>query len=210
MTKKTHFAGTLLAVGSLLLGSMVPQFAAAAAPGQPGNATPAPKILVIDQSMVLRASKVGQDIVRQVNAYTAQAENDLKGQATALRQQYQTLQQQLAILSADVKARKIKDFQAKQAGLQAQAQKKQGLIQGGFIKARQQVVKALDPILHGIMAQRGANLLLDRNAVVMGTLDQFDITRAAVQQLDQKLPSVKVELVAPPPGMQQPQQQQQP
>ena len=43
--------------------------------------------MVIDRSAVLRLSKVGQDIVRQVNAYTQQAENDLKGQSASLRQQ---------------------------------------------------------------------------------------------------------------------------
>jgi outer membrane protein len=117
-------------------------------------------------------------------------------------------QRQAAILSNDVKSRKLKELEARRAGLQAQAQKKQNLIQGGFIKARQQVEQALGPILQGIMAERGANLLLDRNAVVLGTVD-VDITGLAVQRLNQKMPSLKVELVPPPPGMQQQPQPQQ-
>jgi len=58
------------------------------------------------------------------------------------------------------------------------------------------------------MAERGANLLLDRNSVVLGTVD-VDITGLAVQRLNQKMPSLKVELVPPPPGMQQQPQPQQ-
>ncbi|HWA92889.1 MAG TPA: OmpH family outer membrane protein [Rhizomicrobium sp.] len=166
-------------------------------------ATPTPKILVIDRTMILRNSKVGQDIVRQVNAYTDQAERDLKGQGAALRAEGEKLKTQLAILSADVKARRIKDFETKQGGLQQLAQKKQSLIQGGFIKARQDVERALGPVLQGIMVERGANLLLDRNSVVMGTDPALDVTGLAVQRLDQKLPTIKVELVAPPPGLQQ-------
>jgi Skp family chaperone for outer membrane proteins len=162
---------------------------------------------VIDRTVILRASKAGQDVVRQVNAYTQQLEKDFKGQGASLRQQYQALQQQMAILSADVKARKVKDFQAKQASLQAEAQKRQSLIQGGFFKARQQMEQALGPILQGIMKERGANLLLDRSSVVLGTDPNLDITPIAVQRLNQKLPTVKVELVAPPPGMIPPQQQ---
>ena len=150
----------------------------------------------------MRASKVGQDIVRQINAYTDQAEKDLRGQGAALQKDGAAFQQQAAILSNDVKNRKLKELQARRAGLQAQAQKKQNLIQGGFIKARQQVEQALGPVLQGIMAERGANLLLDRNAVVLGTVD-VDITGLAVQRLNQKMPSLKVELVPPPPGMQQ-------
>ncbi len=92
-------------------------------------------------------------------------------------------------------------------GLRGEVQKKQNLIQGGFIKARGQVEQALGPILQGIMTERGANLLLDRNAVVLGTVD-VDITGLAVQRLNQKMPTVKVELVAPPPGALQQQQQQ--
>ncbi|MGZ5998179.1 MAG: hypothetical protein ACXWLC_02175, partial [Rhizomicrobium sp.] len=109
--------------------------------------------------------------MKQVQALTVSAENSLKGQDAALRQEGATLQQQLAILSPAVKAAKIKAFQAKQAGLQKNVQTQQGLIQGGVLKARQQVEQALGPILQGIMVERGANLLLDRNAVVLGTVD---------------------------------------
>jgi Skp family chaperone for outer membrane proteins len=206
MTTRKNTACSIVIAGAILASLGSP--ASAAGPQQP-QGTPAPKILVIDRTIILRASKAGQDVVRQVNGYTQQLEKDFKGQGAALRQQYQALQQQMAIYSPDVKARKIKDFQAKQASLQAQAQKRQSLIQGGFFKARQQMEQALGPILQGIMKERGANLLLDRSAVVLGTDSSIDITPTAVQRLNQKLPTVKVELVPPPPGMLPPQQQQQ-
>jgi Skp family chaperone for outer membrane proteins len=199
MTRKILASG--IVAGAFLLTALAPLGASAAN-------LPAPKIVVIDRSAVLRASKVGQDIVRQINAYTEQAEKDLRAQGFALQRDGKAFQQQAAILSADLKNRKLKDLEARRAGLQAQAQKKQSLIQGGFIKARQQVEQALGPILQGIMAERGANLLLDRNAVVLGTVD-VDITGLAVQRLNQKMPTLKVELVPPPPGMQQQQQQPQ-
>ena len=189
MTKQS--ISFLAAAAALMLGIAAPAHAA----------TPQPKVLVIDRTAVLRESKVGQDVVRQVNAYTSQAEASLKGEGMSLRQQGESLKQQLAILSADVKARKIKEFEAKQAGLQSEAQKKQSLIQGGFIKARMTIEQTLGPILQGIMVERGANLLLDKQVVLMGTDPALDITHVAVQRLDQKLPSLKVELVAPPPGM---------
>jgi len=81
-------------------------------------------------------------------------------------------------------------------------QQRQELIQGGVIKAREQVEKALGPIIQGIMQERGGNILLDRSAVVFATGD-IDITRLAVQRLDQKMTKVKVELTAPPAGAQQ-------
>jgi Skp family chaperone for outer membrane proteins len=163
---------------------------------------------VIDRGIVLRNSKVGQDIVRQINAYTVQAETDLKGQGAALQRDGKAFQQQAAILSADLKNKKLRELEARRASLQTLVQKKQSLIQGGFIKARSTIELALKPILQGIMAERGANLMLDRNAVVLGTVD-VDITEQTIQRLNQKMPTLKVELVPPPPGMQQQQQQPQ-
>jgi len=182
------------------------------AQGQPHPAAPSgvpqPKILVIDRSGVLRGSKVGQDISHQVQGYTQSAEAELKGEADGLRKEQAALQQQIAILAPDVKAQKIRAFQAKQTAFQQKVQQRQQQIQYGVYLARQQIDKALGPIIQGIMQERGANLLLDRSAIIYGTDANFDITRVAIQRLDQKLPSVKVQLVTPPPGMMQQQQPQ--
>jgi outer membrane protein len=166
---------------------------------------PQPKILMIDQNKLLLGSKVGQDVARQVQAYTNQAKADLQGQAHALEVQGQALQQQVAILAPDVKAQKIKEFESKQAGLQAAAQKKQAMIQGGFMQARQAISAQLGPILKQLVMQRGANLIIDKNAVLMATDDRFDITDAAVALLNQKMASYKVQLVMPPAGTPMPQ-----
>jgi Skp family chaperone for outer membrane proteins len=202
--KKVSRIVRILAVAAALLVAPQAVFAAPPAPPAKPAGTPNPKILVIDRAAILRGSVVGQNIMKQVQTLTASAENMLKGQDAALRQEGAALQQQLAILSASVKAAKIKAFQTKQAALQQNVQTQQGLIQGGVLKARQQVEQALGPILQGIMAERGANLLLDRNAVVLGTVD-VDVTGVAIARLNQKLPAVKVVLTPLPPGAAAPQ-----
>jgi outer membrane protein len=180
---------------------------AAAAQPKPGGAPPAnaavpnPRIVVIDRSAILGASRVAQDIIRQVNGYRQSAESQFRAEGQGLEKEGRALQQQVAILAPDVKGKKIRDFQAKQAGFQRKVEARQGLIQGGVFKARQQVEQALGPILQGIMQERGANLMLDRSAVVFGT-GNFDITGLAIQRLNQKMPSVKVDLVPLPANVQ--------
>jgi Skp family chaperone for outer membrane proteins len=196
MTNLSRTARALVAASVLTL--VAPAYAAG--PPPPAAGTPNPKILVIDRAAILRGSVVGQNIMKQVQALTIAAEQGLKARDVALRAEGQQLQQQLAILAPAVKAAKIKAFEAKQAALQADVQKQQGLIQGGVLKARQQVEQALGPILQGLMQERGANLLLDRNAVVLGTVN-VDITKDAIGRLNQKLPNVKVALTALPPGV---------
>ncbi len=201
------FTRAAQAAGIALLAAPLSWAAPAAAQAQnnkPAQAQPmtTPKILVVNREAILRFSKVGQDIVRQVNDYTKAAEKEFKGQGDSLRKQGESLQQQIAILAPDVKAKRIADFEGKQRALQSKVQQRQELIQGGVIKAREQVEKALGPIIQGIMQERGGNILLDRSAVVFATGD-IDITRLAVQRLDQKMTKVKVELTAPPAGAQQ-------
>jgi Skp family chaperone for outer membrane proteins len=203
--RAVRLIAAIAAAGTISIAAAAPAAAQQQQAPKPAAGTPAPVILVIDRNAILRASKVGQSIVKQVNAYTAAAEKEFKGQADSLRSQERQLQQQVAILAPDVKAKKIKAFQQQQASFQKKVQARQSQIQGGILQARQQVEKALGPILQGILRERHANLLFDRNAVVLGTVN-VDITGAAIQRLDQKMPSVKVNLVNPPPGASQQQQ----
>jgi Skp family chaperone for outer membrane proteins len=161
-----------------------------------GGAAPAIKMLVVDRQAILRFSKVGQDIVRQVNGLTTSAETQFKAEKESLQKEEQTLAQQGAILSPDVRAQKQKAFEGKVAAFQKKVQTRQSMIQGGVLNARKQVEAALGPILQGILQERGANILLDRQEVVLATAD-IDVTKVTVQRLDQKLPSVKVSLAAP-------------
>jgi Skp family chaperone for outer membrane proteins len=139
---------------------------------------------------------VGQDIVRQVNGLTTSAETQFKAEKDSLQKEEQTLAQQSAILSPDVRAQKQKAFEGKVAAFQKKVQTRQSMIQGGVLNARKQVEAALGPILQGILQERGANILLDRQEVVLATAD-IDVTKVTVQRLDQKLSSVKVSLAAP-------------
>jgi len=155
------------------------------------------RILVLNRDAILQGSKVGQDIIRQVNQYTQQARAQFQGQEQALQNEGRALQQQVAILSPAAKKQKIAAFEGKERALQQQVQVRQNQIQGGVFKARQQVEQALGPILQGIMQERGAALLLDSQIVLLSTVD-VDITGVAIQRLNQRLGTVKVNLVAMP------------
>ena len=200
--KKTLLSSARLALGLLALSSAA-AFAAGPAPAPAAAALPVPKILIIDRSAILQATKVGQDIARQMQAFQNQAKNDMAAQGKALQAEGQALQQQVAILSGDAKQKKIDAFEQKQQALQLQAQRKEQQMQYTFLKAQQTVSQALQPIVNSLMQQRGANMLLDRTAVmaINGDARQFDITPQAIDQLNQKMPSIKLTLENPPAGM---------
>jgi Skp family chaperone for outer membrane proteins len=200
MTKKSLIARIVLMAGLLFLGTAVLD-TASAAPPPPGGA-PAARILMLDMRRIMGLSKVGQDIQRQVEVLKQQATRDLNGEGAALKSEEMQLQQQAAILAPDVKARRIRDFQARATAFQRKIQQRGGLIQGGVIQAQRQIEQALGPILQGIMKERGATILLDRSSILLAP-NSIDVTQLVIQRLDMKMPAAKVELTAPPAGTQQ-------
>jgi outer membrane protein len=195
MTKKISVVRALTLAGAVLFG--VSAAAQAAPPTPPPGGAPAARVLMIDLRRVISESKVGHDIARQVELLKAQATKELDGEGRALQQEQVTLQQQAAILAPDVKARRIRDFEAKRAAFQDRVQKRSALIQGGIMKAQSQVEQALGPVLQGIMRERGATVLLDRSVVLLGP-NAIDVTPIAIQRLDVKMSTVQVGLAEPP------------
>ncbi len=127
MTMKSLTARAILVAGMLVLGVVGPN-AAIAAPPQPGGTAPLAKILLIDLRRVMSDSKVGQDMQQQIKALKAQATNELNGEGRALQGEKTQLEQQAAILAPDVKARRIKDFEARASAFQEKVQKRGGMI----------------------------------------------------------------------------------
>jgi Skp family chaperone for outer membrane proteins len=161
---------------------------------------PQPKIVVLDRAAILQFSKVGQDIARQMQAYANQAKADLSAQGRALQNEGRTLQQQVAILAPDLKEKRVEAFRAKEQALQGAAQRKDEQLKAGFAQARLTIEQALNPILQQLVKERGANMVLDKQAVVFANAAGFDITGEAINRLNQKLPALKVNLNAPLPA----------
>lgn len=161
---------------------------------------PQAKIVVIDRAAIMQFSKVGQDIAKQMQAYATQAKNDLSSQGKALQAEGRNLQQQVAILAPDVKQKRLDAFRAKEEALQGAAQRKDEQLKLAFGQARAAMEAQLGPILQQLVKERNANLVLDKQAVVFSNNNAFDITGDAINRLNQKLPSFKVNLNAVPPA----------
>jgi len=172
------------------------------APLAPGGVDPnTPRVIVIDRNALLSLSSAGLAMLADVEALTEAADGEFQAQANSLQEEATALQQELAILAPDIRTQRQQEFQNKQTALQNRMQDRQTQIQTGFAIAGQQIDQALAPILQDIMAERGANMLLDRNAVILATID-VDVTPTAIERLNEILPTVDVSLSATPPAAQ--------
>jgi Skp family chaperone for outer membrane proteins len=208
-TTKALWAVAAIAAASLALGTVTAQAQPATTPAKPAATTPAKPaaatgkapaaiILFLDRGTVLRQSAVGKDMYAQVEAMAKKMETEFAPENKKLQADVQALQQQAAVLSQDVRNQKIKELEARRTAFQKKVSDRQAAIQNGLAVARQQVEKALGPILEKIMVERSANLLLDRGLVVLGATD-LDVTAVVVQRLNTSLPKVTVTPVAPKP-----------
>ena len=195
MMNSSSFARGVVAAGIFAAFMTV---ADAAAPPQ---GMPQPKILVIDRQAIFARSAAGQSVLQQARNYDQQLQNDYNNKIGALRSEGQKLQQQTAILSSEVRAQKLRDLENRGKTIEQNAQQKLNTIKGGVLQAQEQIGNALKPILQGIMMERGANMLLDRNAVIFSTVD-VDVTQVAIQRLNQKLSTVKFAPAPLPAGVQ--------
>ena len=76
------------------------------------------------------------------------------------------LQQQVAILAPDVKQKRLDAFRAKEEALQGAAQRKDEQLKLALAQGQQAMEAQLGPILQQLVKERGANLVLDKQAVV--------------------------------------------
>lgn len=165
--------------------------APAAAPAAAAKKAGPAVILFVDRGAIVRNSAVGKDMFKQVEALAKKMETDYKPENDKLQSDIQALQAQFQVLAPDAREAKRKELEGRRQAFQKKIQDRQGEIQNGMNKARQTLESTLGPILEQMMVERGANLLLDRGMVVLGSVD-LDVTQVAIQRLDRALPKITV------------------
>ncbi len=166
-------------------------------------ASGAPSILVVDRGAILRTSVAGKDLIRQIDEFGKAMEAKYGEEEKKLRADAQELQEQAGVLSPEARQKKEKELRERGEALQKKVQEEQAAIQNGINLARTEIEKALGPILNTLFQERGATIMLDRGAIVLGSVD-IDVTSDVIKRLDQVLPSVTVTPAKPEPGAEQP------
>jgi len=160
---------------------------------------PAPKVVVLDRVGLLQYSKVGRSVAQQLEALNNQTKANFEAQQKSLVAESQALRTQVAIMAADQRQKKEDAFNAKVRNLEETAQRRAAQIQQAGQVAQAAVAQALGPIVEELVKERGANMVLDKQAVVFSNSNAFDITADAIARLDAKMSNYKVVLGAPMP-----------
>jgi outer membrane protein len=174
-----------------------------AAPPAPAPASPTPAapptnlaVMVVDVQALLQNSKSAKAVREQIENKRAEYAKEISHQEETLRQERDTLQRQQATLTADQLNTKGREFQSKVNELDRDVQAKRQALERSNADALQKIQEVMVKIITDIAKDRKANLVFQRSELVL--FDQgFDVTDQVLQKLDEQMPTLTVNFVAP-------------
>jgi Skp family chaperone for outer membrane proteins len=177
----------------------------AAAPTPAAPATPAAlpaaqnlSVMVVDVQALLQNSKAAKMVRSQIEAKRNEYTKEISHQEEALRTERDALQRQQSSMSQETLNKKGREFQQKVNDLDRSVQSKRAALEKSNNEALTKIQQTMLKIIADIARQRRANLVLQRTDLVL--FDQsFDVTDQVMQKLDEELPVVNVNFVAPEP-----------
>jgi outer membrane protein len=156
-------------------------------------------VLVVDMQRVLQESKAGKMIQSQMQQQVSTYQKTLAKQDQELAATQQDLQRQQSILAQDAFAVKVKEFEQHVKDASKRAQEAQQTLSESRNEAVGKVDTAMLQVIDGLAKERGANLIVNRGAVVMFDV-RMDVSDEVIKRLDEKLPAVTVSFNRPASG----------
>ena len=154
-------------------------------------------ILIVDQAKVLRESEVGKHIKRQLESIGKSMESEMKASTQPLTSERDRLVNELKTMDASALQsrpdlqKRAQDLQVKGQKQQVEAAYKQREMQITEAKALKKVNERLAKILEAIVAERGADIILDRSVVIYSG-KTADVTDTVLSRLNSQMRTVTV------------------
>jgi Skp family chaperone for outer membrane proteins len=168
--------------------------AGAAAPAQ--TVAP-PVIIIVDVQQILRDSLVARNIQSQMSQRTERYTKEVTQQEDELRHVQDQLEKQRNVLAPEAFNAKMRDFQQRYDALDHGVQVTRQALQQAYNDAMTKVENTALQIIADIAAERKANLVLTKAAVLFEA-PGLDITQEVIRRLDVKLPLVTLAVPAEP------------
>jgi len=193
--RRVVLAGLL--VGCCGIGSALAQQQPPPAPAAPAAATsPTVAVMVVDVQTLAQNSKAAKMVRQQIEGKRAEYQKELTHQEDELRKESEALQKQQGTLSADAFKAKGRELQGKVNEYERNLQSKRQALERSNADALKQIDDVVKKIIYDIAKDRKVNLVLQRSELLLYD-PAFDVTDQVLQKLDEQLPTLTVNFVAP-------------
>jgi outer membrane protein len=186
-----RFLSSFLVLG--LLTAATVQMPAHAAPDWGNKEVIRQGIGIVDIQALLRDSKAGKSIQKQMEGLQKTFRDDVAKQEKDLRAADEQLGRQRTVLSQEAFEAKRLELQKEIAQAQGKVQEKKRILDTAFGKAVEQVQNKAVQIIAKVAEQKKLLLVIPRTQVVLAE-NSMDLTQTVMSDLDKDLTSVKVVL----------------
>jgi Skp family chaperone for outer membrane proteins len=152
-----------------------------------------PVIVIADINQILRDAKAAKDVQVQLDQAMMGYTKAVTAQENALQKTRDELERQRATLTPDAFTARARAYQQRFDALDRNVQANRQAMQQSYNDAMTKVESTALQIISEIAAERKANLVLTRAAVLFES-NGLDITAEVTKRLDAKLPSLPVNL----------------
>ena len=194
-------------MNKVALGTGVALAAALLAPAAQAQRAPAASIVVVDVQRVTSECNACRQANTQLNSQLTTLRNRRSQLLTPLQTEAQGIRTAAAALNgrqpdAALQGR-ITALQQREEAANQELGRGQQNIQSIQANVLQQISRALNPIFTQVMQARGANLIVERGAV-LDSVAALDVTNDVLERLNQSLPSVSLTPLQEQPAAQAP------
>jgi outer membrane protein len=145
----------------------------------------------IDFKYILNESKAGKKAQNSLKTKLENGLNRLKEQEKNIQEEEKKIIQQKKLITADEYKKKINDLRNKVSTLQKDRNKLLEDVSKQRTKARNELLKNLNPILKDYMKEKNIRIVLDKKSILLAD-ENLNITDDIMKILNQKLNSIKL------------------
>ena len=148
-------------------------------------------VLIVNLQYVVSQSKSGVSLRKQSEALNKEVIDLRDDVSKDLQAKGQKLEEEKTLLAPEVFQERVNALQTEAESKQQELQTKVQKIQEAIQRASASIDSVMSPILTEIVNEKGAKILLDRQAILFGD-PKLDISAEVVKRLNKRLPDVKV------------------
>ena len=148
-------------------------------------------VLIVNLQYVVSQSKSGVSLRKQSEGLNKEVIELRDEVSNDLQAKGKKLEEDKTLLAPEVFQERLNSLQTEAESKQQELQTKVQKIQEAIQRASASIDSVMSPILTEIVNEKGAKILLDRQAILFGD-PKLDISAEVVKRLNKRLPDIKV------------------
>ena len=145
----------------------------------------------VDFKYVLNQSNAGKEAQKFLKSKLDKGIKSLQTKEKQIQEEEKKIIRQKKVMSADDYKKKVTDLRLKVSSLQKERNNLISEVGKQRAKARQELLKNLNPIIKEYMEKNNIRMVIDKKSILLAD-DTLDITKEIVKLLNNKLKSIKL------------------